>query len=57
MTAVNMFLLFCSFVARAIVLLVQLVILTCSLLVQGVIWCCVGLARLFGSTGRTRAVR
>ena len=57
MTAVSMFLAFCSLIAQLVMLLARLVILTVSLTIQGVVWCCVGIARLLNCRNHVSASR
>lgn len=57
MTAVSMFLAFCSLIFQLLMLLVRLVILTVSLTAQGILWCCVAVVRLFNGRQRVSAAR
>lgn len=57
MTAVSMFLAFCSLIFQLLMLLVRLVILTVSLTAQGIVWCCVAVVRLFNGRQRVSAAR
>ncbi|MET7577667.1 hypothetical protein [Micrococcus luteus] len=57
MTAVSMFLAFCSLIFKLAMMLVRLVILAVLLTVQGIVWCCVAVVRLLNGGQRLSATR